>query len=238
MSAGDPWLARRALRWGASEVATLLVALGRRPLESLPSYLQPDAKVTRQSHGEPRIFAQKAGLVPPRKAGKSAVRGLELEERLALCWRDLVARGQAGWVCDTLDASTLVWVPRAFPREVLPLIDAACPELAATPDAFVRDTWGGLVCVDTKCSVKAYEGVKWHHVCQLTAQMAVCGADYSAIVEGEGWGAEWKDTAGEPAGPIRTYGVKRNQALIAEIRDAAREGWVRVERLRAQKEAA
>lgn len=228
----DPWLARRALRWGASEVATLLVALGRRPVESLPTYAQPDARITRQTHGQPRIIAVKAGLVASRKRGRPAQLGLEREERLAHAWRDLVAHGHGGPGTEGLLASTLVWVPHAIPRELLPLVDPRCAYLAATPDAMIRDAFGALVPVDTKCSVKPYGGAKWHHVCQIHVQADITSADYGLIVEGEGWSAEWRDHAGEPSGPIRTWVVERDDALMSEIREAAEEGWHRVECLR------
>jgi len=236
------WLARRGLSWGASEIATLLVALGRRPMESLPAWAQPDARVTRQSRSVPRLIAQKAGVLPPRKRGKPAARGLALEPRLVALWAQLVARGQArGAEALAVDASTVQHAGELLPRELLPLVDRHCPRLSCTPDVWCRDVLGGLLVVDMKCSVKPYadryEACPPHYVMQLHAQMAVCGAEGAAIVEGERWGAEWADVAGEPAGAIRTWPVERDDALIAEIREAAEEGWALVERLRAQMSA-
>lgn len=234
----DPWLARRALSFGASEVAVLLAALGRRPVESMPSYMQPDVKVTNRTRGVARIFAQKAGLVAPRKRSAPAQRGLDLEPRLVLLWQQLVGRGhQRG--AETIDASSVVYCADALPRELLPLVDRYCPRLTCTPDVLVRDVMGALVCVDAKCTVRPLSGkggVPAHYALQLQAQMAVCGAEWAAILEGEGWSAEWRDVAGEPAGPVRTWPVERDDALIAEIREAAEEGWRVVERLRAEME--
>jgi hypothetical protein len=229
----DEWLQRRALGFGASDAPVLLAALGRRPIETLPEYLRADAKATNRTHGQPRIIAQKAGLVEPRKRGSAAARGTEREVELLETWRELARRGEAGPVARCIDPDSVMHSSR-LPRAWWPLPDRHCPRLLASLDAWGTDSLlGADVVIECKCSVRAYTGARWDYVVQLHAQMAVTGAELGAVIEGSGWAAEW--TGG--GGPVRTWGggdglIVRNDALVSEIREAVEEGWQRVERLR------
>ncbi len=243
----DPWLARRALTWGASEIATLLVALGMRHAEDFPDRVRKSARVVRGRRSgvkAPRIFLVKAGLEAEYASNGVADTGKARERELFRQWRERVRRGIAGRDASSLDPSSLVWALDVLPIEAQPFVDRRCPALSMTPDAWARDVLGGLVMVDTKCSVHAYgahetrPGVQPHHVLQLHGQMAVWDADHGLVVEGEQWGARWRDDGGEPMGPIVTWPVPRDEALIGEIRKACALGWERVEELRAQREEA
>jgi hypothetical protein len=232
----DPWLQRRALGFGASDTAVLLAALGRRPLDWLPSYLQADAKVTNRTHKVPRLIAQKAGVIEPRKRGSAVAQGTAREVELLDTWRELALRDQAGPIARLIDAGSVMHSSK-LPRAWWPLPDRHCPQLLASLDAWGADAlFGDDVVIECKCSVRPYTGTQAHHVVQLHAQMAVTGATLAAVIEGCGWAAEW--TGG--SGPVRTWGdgydalIERNDALIAEIRECAEEGWAMVTKLRAE----
>lgn len=226
----DPWLARRALGFGASDAAVLLVALGMRPLDVLPSYLHADVKVTNRTAGRPRIIAQKAGIVEPRKRGSAAAQGTARELELLNAWRKLVERDQAGPDAALLDPSTVQHASE-MPRWAWPYPDrASAGILAASLDGWCSDVFGALVVIECKCSVRPYEGTPEHHALQVQAQMAAVGAASGVIVEGCGWAAEWHANDG----PIRTYAVERCERTITEIRAACLKGWRMVEELRAE----
>lgn len=216
----DPWLQRRGLGWGASDMPLVLVALGRAPAEQLPSYLRPDVAVTNRTHGAPRCIAQKAGLIAPRKRGSAADAGTKREPELLRAWSRTPEAADVGAITH---ASTV-------PREWMPLIDRHCAALSCTPDGWARDALGSLVALECKCSVHPYRDLKWHHEVQVQAQLAVMGASWGLVIEGPGWAA---DFAGD--GPPKTYGpIERDDAVIAELRSAAREAWAWVERLKAE----
>lgn len=231
----DPWLARRAHGFGASDVAVLMAALGRRSAEDLPRYMQRRA-AKRRVRGlppTPRILLEKARLLAPLavKAGPAA-RGSEREAMLVQRWRELVQHRAAGPDAALVDPRSIVYAERDFPREIMPLVDRHCPRLTATPDILARDVLGELGCWDCKCSVHEYDAIKPWHALQLQTQMAVCDGTHGGIVEGAGWAAEWKDYAGEPGGPVVTRRIDRDEALIAEIREATEEAWDLVQSIR------
>lgn len=233
------WHARRGLTWGASEVAALFVALDVEDPAQLGSYARRAGKrYERGRWREPRIILEKAGIVPPLKAGKVADRGLNLERALIAQWRMMVARGTAAGA-EMVDARSIAYVPDALPRELIPLVNRHCPVIAVSPDVWARDVLDTLGAVELKCSVRPYGGAKRQHVIQLHAQADTMSAEWLAVVEGEGWGADWRDHAGEPGGPIRTWPVDMDRALIATIREVCTTAMRRVEELReATREAA
>jgi hypothetical protein len=235
----DPWLVRRGFGFGASDMANVLVALGWRHEDMLNDHqrkrnTRPRRKGIPRMH---RVFLEKAGLVAPLKMSDDPRSppnlGSEREPELVRRWGELIRRGQAGPDAAMLDADSIVYAERDFPREVLPLVDRESPRLTATPDVLVRDYLGRLGCWDAKCSVNAYGELREHHRIQVHAQMAVCAGEHGGILEGEGWAAAYRDHAGEPCGPIVSHGCERDDELIRELREAAREGWSRVEEARA-----
>lgn len=223
----DPWLARRALGFGASDVAALLVALGRRHAEDFPAWVRDAAKPIRTRAGiVPRVLARKAGLAAYEAPSAVALEGIRREREL---YSEAYRQARvAPWVASPgLDPESLTYAPDAIPRECLPLVDRYERALSATPDAWARDLYGGLVCVELKCSVQAVLHLPPHYALQVQAQIAVMGAESGLLVVGQQWGASWA-----PDGPIAAWPVERDDAVIAEIREAAAEGWRRVCALR------
>ena len=230
----DAWLVRRGFGFGASDMSNVLVALGWRSPDVLSSE-QKRRNTRPRRKGIPRtyrVFMEKAKIVRPLKVNEdpsSPIQlGKEREPELVARWTDKVRRGTAGPDCALLDWHTVVYVEGDWPRELLPLVDRESPRLTATPDTLVRDVFGDLGCWDAKCSVHAYNELKEHHRIQVHAQMAVCNGQHGGIVEGEAWAAAFRDHAGEPIGAIVSRGMVRDEALIEELREAAREGWARV----------
>lgn len=230
----DPWLARRGLTIGASEVAALFVAYDVEDPATLGSYARKSG--ARRARGkwknEPRIVLEKAGILPPLKSGKGADRGLSLERELIRQWRTRVQRGTADAGARMIDGDSIDYVPDRVPREIMPLVDRLCPALAVTPDVWARDIFGDLGAAEAKCSMRPYGEAKRQHVIQLHAQCAVIGGTWAAVCEGEGWGADWRDHAGEPSGPIRTWPVAIDATLIATIREVCTRAMARVFEIR------
>lgn len=231
----DPWLARRMLGFGASEIPILLVGLGRRDMSTVTKTIAANARVSAwdprpgKSALVPRIIAEKAGLRAPLAHGGGGDRERELVEAWA---RD----PRCGIDPHTLCHASVV--PREFQS---PVRDAKCPALAASLDAWAqkRDPLGiggewipiEAKCADIlamKCDGLAYAThgePPWWWVTQVQAQMACSGAARAAIVYGPGWSygrnglPEW-------------WWIDRDESAITEIREVATEAWNAVERLR------
>lgn len=223
----DPWAVRRAQGFGASEVCALLIALGRRPADAFGSHPRAQSK---------RLLARKAGLSRELKRPPEAVRGKELEPRLIAEWRRLLDRGQAGPHAALIDPASVCYVEGLPPaaRCLSPVVDRACPVLAASLDVVAFDVFDRLGVLDGKCSREPYGELpperaarrEARHAVQLAAQMACSGAAWGAIVEGERW-------AVRSGGAVVTHAVlTRDDGLIAEIRDACNEGWAHVARMK------
>jgi hypothetical protein len=214
----DPWLARRTESFGASEVPALLYALGlEKPYPNTPRYVLETAG---------RLFAVKAGLRKPRKAGQAAQLGSEAEVPLIQQWNERPLRGLPAPV-----------VPAGvMPREFLPLLDRVERRLSCTPDGWARH-FGDLVLVEVKTDQKSQrQGMgepsrEW--AWQVQSQLAVTGASLGMVLYGPGW-AGWGEAK---RGPIEAFVVERDDGVIARIREAAAEGWRRVEVLRSGKAA-
>jgi hypothetical protein len=236
VNARAAWLRRRALGIGASDVAALLVALGRYRGD-VPGYIQDKAKHVVVSgdldvaamRTVPRLLAEKSGLVASLKVGPAALRGIEREGELLDLWRRLLGRGV--FVAEheaTLEAASIA---AAGPQWIMPLVDRMCPALCATPDAWCLDTFDAPVVVQIKCSYGARSELPWWWRVQVLAEIAVTGAEYGVLVCGEYWARERGAPPGD--GPVRSWVVDRDERAIEEIRDAVREGWRVVEELRA-----
>jgi hypothetical protein len=214
------WHARRALGFGASDVPALLLALGIASPAGTPDYITEKAKPTNRTRGVARLFAEKAGIVAPKKTSAAAEKGTKRERELLTQWQARIARQQ--WYCD---AEELVIASRVQHSDSMlkcawPLVDRHAPMLTATLDAWAWDSLGGELVVELKCSASERRDIPWHWRAQVMAQLAVTGADYGLLVCGEFWAA-WHGNDG----PIRCWEVQRNEDEIAVIRDAARRGW-------------
>jgi hypothetical protein len=215
----DPWLARRLLTIGASEVPALYLALGR-PCgeETPPRYLKDLARA---------LLAQKAGLRGPLRRGAAADKGNAVEELIVAAWNE-----------DPLPGWPQVTHASVAPREWMPLVDRHCPGLSATPDAWCRVA-GELCNVQVKSTVRpdAHLGPWWHRL-QVQAEMAVTGSSVSILLYGRGW-AGWSDSMRRAPEAVV---VERDDDEIERIRDAVRIGWQRVAEMKhavgVQKESA
>ncbi len=226
--ARDPWLARRAYGFGASDVPALLLALGRRGPDA-PRYMKENAKlVSARGRSVPRLLAEKAGILAPKKAGSAAAVGSAREVELLGEWRRLLENGQFYCDAESLIDTTSIKHAGDVPREWFPLVDRTCPALTCTPDAWCRDTLGELVGVELKCSRDERRELPWYWRVQKQAQLAVTGETHGLVVCGEGWARGL-----ESIGPIRVWEVARDEDVIAEIRAAAAAAWTVVEQLKA-----
>src|SRR5688500_12337808 len=92
----DPWLARRMLGFGASEIAALFVGLDVRDPATLGSKARKHGhRFERGRFREPRILLEKARIVAPlaerEKSDGPSARGKRLEREIVERWRRLVA---------------------------------------------------------------------------------------------------------------------------------------------------
>lgn len=238
----DPeWMARRSISFGASEVASVMVALGLRdPEQWAPSsWTLRNANFIKVKGGNkvPRIFLQKAGIKKPFADSPEADAGRRREWRLMDRWRELSRTAETG-ASALIDPSSVQFTGFGIPLNIMPLIDRYCPSLSATPDGWARDGVSRFVTIDAKCSYHPYRakwegGIPPHVFLQKQAQMSVCAADYGLVVEGEEWSATWKDDRGLPPGPVVTHRVDRDDDVIEEIRQAVTKAMGIVKGLRA-----
>jgi hypothetical protein len=208
----DPWLERRGLHFGASEIAALMIALGLRSPIGVPKYMAENAK---------KLLHVKAGLRRPGKVGRAAAEGTRSE-------RALVAAFSADTACPVRDLLTSITHSDAAPRSFWPLVDRYCPRLSCTPDAWGRDITGADVLIEAKCTTEPLPSPHWYWTIQVQAQLAVTACEWGAVVIGDGWAAHWKQP-----GDVHAHVVERDEVVIAEIRSAVTDGWQRVEALRA-----
>jgi hypothetical protein len=215
----DPWLQRRALGFGASDMPALVLALVDKTREA-PKYIADRARITNRTRGYPRIVAEKAGLLAPLASGEAANRGTQRERELLEQWRLRLEHGS--FYCDAerlIDASRVRHSDVAM-RCAMPWVDRFCPPLTATLDAWATDTLGAEVAVELKCSASERRELPWYWRTQMLAQLAVCGEQWAA----------WHGNDG----PIRCWLVERDESAIDALRVAARAGWSMVEKLKTE----
>lgn len=204
----DPWIARRRLTFGASDVPALALALGEPPPSDLPDYVSKLARV---------LFAVKAGLRKAPAAGSAAQRGNEVEA-------ELVAYVNADPFCGI----PMLHHATSVPREWLPLVDRHCPRLSATPDAWCREN-GRLVNVQVKTDMAGTKtGVPLWWWWQVQAEMAVTGSESTILLYGPGWASYRESDKREPV----FFRVERDEAAIGQIRQWVIQGWKRVEEMK------
>ncbi len=217
----DQWLERRTFAWGGSEVAALMACYGLVPFgESIPAWMRAQVEHYR-TLGVPKLLAWKAGL---RAEPKGDVVSMQTGARRE---RELLDRFARSLAPRRVDPATIRHADD-LPAQFFPMVDRRCHRLAVTPDAWAVARRGGLVMIELKCTYQPSSGrLRWHHRCQLQAEIAACAADFGLVVVGE----QWVDDS-VPDGPVRAFGQPRDETLIAQIRAAAVEGWSLVEALR------
>lgn len=226
----DPWLARRTLAWGASEMPMVLAITGRRAVEALPKYAQDRIRVTNRTRGYPRLVAEKAGLVAPLKSGRAAHRGQEREVELLGTWTTHLRRREYAFELEaTIDVESIAHASSA-PREWMPLRARRSPHIAATPDAWCRDRRGALYDVELKCVTTDVYECRWIWVVQVQSQGMATGSEGAFVVAGPRWARE---AARRDDGPVVRCFVEPDEAMRGELAEAAAEAWEMVETLRA-----
>lgn len=230
---------RGAYGIGAGDVAKLMLALGRRPLDTAPAWLRDEVRPMARMGGESRFLLQKAGRVKRRKQGMEQRVGVRREAELFLAWLDDVET-LAPMPLD-VDPDSAVWAG-ALPDELPPWPDKECPRLCVRTDGWFRLAGDPVLCtLSLKCARYGYRTSAWWSQCgdeapwwyemQGQSEMAALNAEHTLIVVGCGWIRDPDDPRDD--GPKKLIRVDRNDEEIREIRDAVREGWSRIEGLRA-----
>ena len=227
----DPWLARRDAGWGCSDLPALMLALGKRDATTAPKGLTTRVALRRTRRGiVPRIFAEKARLLRPLKSGAPAHEGKVREKALFDQWRSDLVNGIHASPSDRyIDPHSIQHVSEAVPLEWLPLVDRVEPHLLDTPDGFGRLYCGCLVAIQAKCSFGEKSEITWPWRDQLNGEIAVTGSQFGVLLCGVGW-SHWNANI-QAQGVIRSFWLERDETAIAELREAARAGWTRVEAL-------
>jgi predicted phage-related endonuclease len=234
----EAWLSRRALGFGASDVPVLLIAAGLRSGDDAPKYITERTRHVVVGGGiegpelAVRLYAEKAGIVRPLKAGRAAAIGTKRERELLAAWRERLEHGQ--FYCDEerqIITSSVRHADVAM-RCAMPWVDRHCPRLVATLDGWAEDILDDEVVLECKCTASERRELPWIWEVQVQAQLAVSGGAWGLVICGELWAAEWVDVPG----PIRAWPVQRDEKVIADIRGAVERGWLEVERLRAAAE--
>jgi hypothetical protein len=223
---------------GASDVAKLLLSLGRRPMEDAPRWLREEVEPMKRMGGHARFLLQKAGRVKRRTRTVGQQGGIDREGDLFCTWMEEVESGVEQPL--PLDPHSLMYAT-ALPSEFPPFTDKECPRLVARIDAWARTLDGALVLPSLKCAHYGYdrpawwngiEQAPWYYALQSQAEMAICGARHALLVIGCGWLRDEDDPRGD--GDIKVLRIDRDETLIAEIRQAVEHGWAVIESLRAK----
>ena len=174
----DPWLARRMLGFGASEIGALYLALElRTPSPDDPKYLLDAAA---------RLFGVKAGRRKPSGGSRATEGGQRRERDVLRAWADAGCPGSIVEPWSVRHADEI-------PREYLPLVDRHCPRLVCTPDGYARDDGGRLVHVEVKTTWKRHDArhtapfLWWGYELQVQAGIAATGAHSGVCVVGLGY---------------------------------------------------
>ena len=223
----SPWLRRRALGFGASDVPALLMAMGKRQGLEAPKYLTERTRVTNRTAGQPRIIAEKAGLVRPARAGAAASKGTSRERELLQTWKALLSHHVYADECETLIVPSTIRHADVGMHCAMPWVDRYEPHLVATLDGWAEDVNDNELCIELKCSAYERTELPWYWRDQVQAQLAVSGAEWGVLVCGEFWAA-WHGNDG----PIRVWPVDRDERAIEEIREVVKGAWALVEKLK------
>jgi hypothetical protein len=220
----DPWLARRLLTVGASEVAVAMVIAGLAHIDDLPSYSQPNAKIMKAGgKTAPRLVLEKARLKRPLAVSEDALIGARREAELLSAWGHQLARGTYHCDAEALIQPASVGHASLLPKEWMPLLSRGCRG-SATPDAWARDIDGSLVNVQLKCCRQPKPELPWYWRAQVVAECDVTCAEWGLLVCGVYWSISMTSR-----GPIVAWPVEPTPAETERIRSAVRHFWTLVD---------
>jgi hypothetical protein len=223
----DAWLLRRMSAWGASEMPMILAATGRRALEALPRWMAQRVRVTRQSFGQPRIYAEKAGLLAPLAAGPAARIGQEREIELMQAWTMALDREEYAIPIEAVIDTASIRHASEVPVEWMPLRARACDHIAATPDGWCRSEFRDLYDAELKCVTSDCFEARWYWVTQVQAQGMCTGSAGAFLIAGSRWARATKDR-----GPIVRCFIEPDEHMRRELAEAADEAWEHVAKLK------
>ncbi len=223
----DAWLTRRMHAFGASEMPMVLAATGRRATEALPQYAQKRIRVTKQSYGLPRLYAEKAGLLAPLAAGDAARIGQDRETELLAEWARALDAEEYAVPFEAVIDSTTIRHASEVPVEWMPLRARHSPYIASTPDAWCRSEFGALYDVECKCVTSDVFEARWYWIVQVQAQGMATSSEGAFIVAGSRWARRTMER-----GPVVRCFVEPDERMRRELAEAAEEAWSHVERLK------
>jgi hypothetical protein len=225
---------------GAGDVAPLMLALGKRDPMTAPSWMRKKVAPMLRMGNEPRFLLEKAGRVKRLASGDAQKTGVNREAELFLAFVEMVEQDDPKLpdVARDIDPDSLVW-GGALPREFSPFFERQSP-LVARPDGWGRRRSGGLVTLSLKCARYGYDrpawwnGITeapWYLDTQCQSEMGVLDSRHSLLIVGCGWIRDEDDPRDD--GDVLVLPVERDDVLIEECRDTARQSWARIQQLRA-----
>lgn len=228
-------------KFGGGEVASLLIALGRRSPDDFPQWVGHNARTVRlpNKHKSPWLFAYKAGLREKPKSKSYQEAGLRLEPMVFDAWvRELEAGRRTpdeAWLDSPQLESRIL---DGYPQQLRPKVwqtrfeDPKCSALAVYLDGWARDAFDGLVDVSIKTSMRSHDHLQPQYALQSQACIMAGEFAYSVVVLGECWAADYRNCPPEDRGPLKRWTVRPDAKLQQEIRDACDEGFEKVEELK------
>jgi hypothetical protein len=221
---------------GAGDVAPLMLALGKRDIGSAPRWMREKVAPMKRMGNEPRFLLEKAGRAKRLAQGSSQTTGVRREAELFLRFVERVEQGHLAGL--SIDPDSLVW-GGGLPREFSPFFERQSP-LVARPDGWGRTSDGALVTLSLKCARYGYDrpawwnGITtapWYLETQCQSEMGVLDSRLSLLIVGCGWIRDDDDPRDD--GDVLVLPVERDDVLIEECRDTARQSWARIQQLRA-----
>ena len=184
----EAWLANRAMTWGSSDIAQLMLAYGLAPVDAKVAAWMRDGAAYYQRLHIPKLIAWKSGLMPePSRDTAIKDEGNRLEQRVLSRWQFTQAH-------EHVDPRTVQHATR-LPQRILPLVDRRCPAIAVSPDAWAYGHLEGegararrdFVILEVKTTRDDLDAAPWGYVQQLGSQMDAMSADRGMLLVGVRW---------------------------------------------------